>query len=1519
MPELKNLFVKGKMNKDLDERLLPQGEYRDALNINVSYSEGSDVGTLENILGNGSALDSISLTNASCIGSVRDTENDKIYWFITSDSKDLIVELDGSTVSPIVVDTGSILNFSTNKDNYITGVNVLDGILYFTDNLNEPRQVDINYWKTQSNGNFNDTTSGLSADRITVIKKSPFSAPSLTLSNTKRSTKKTRLNHRFLNFVDKSVFSAGDQPVEVGDTTSYSFSSSDLFSNYQWQVGDKLKIYNDNYDAYAIEEVTTVVSNGFTGTIKALVGEFPDERLYWNAELIEEPILYESKFIRFAYRWKYEINDTTQYSLISSFSETAFIPGNFKYNTLKGFNLAMENTLQKITISGFETSPTDATKIEILLKYSDSPNIYKIKELDASETSFSFEKEILGEAIPSNQLLRLYDSVPKKAKSQEIVANRLIYGNYTQNFDVPTNPAFEIGLINRSGTSNSSQSIKTARNYQFGVVYFDEYNRQTPVFTDTSGSFSVPFGGTDDLSQLFGASQFKAKITTSAPSWASKYKYYIKENTDEYYNLALAGAHKTDDGFYYLAFPSSEVNKVQEGDYIIMKKSFNNIIIENFEKNKILSIEQEAPDKIAKEKIKEIIISNAAFSPALEDNRYVVSQAAGSTPTPNSNQFVLAGRRKTPGTLWDGDGTPSGSDYQGEGLSTEQLDKIKASTHVRFSIGNAKTKYYKISKTIDTDFLYYGATTNDLRNHIEITLEDSFSDDVDFLYEYRGQNSSFSVSLDDYALKPNISVTFYTESDISKNFAGQFFVKVEQNAVLNNNIQIDTERIITDGTTLRTDINIDAGGAGTGKWHINGGGKAGDPDNSIDRTAGGAEQYDNITWQLTLHHRSYTDLSPNYPFEDSIAIGSKFRFKDYQAVSANFSKEEAFMGIATAEVVSGGTGYTSASNVAVTGGSGENLTISFTAVSGAIVSASAGDNAGVGYKNGDIVTVSGGDENATLRLTVVEEEVYTITDYRILRNQGSNPQVDVFHINFDKNFIKDLPFYNSNNGYEGDFIEVEVIEDKEKFDLSKEKKPPIFETYPDENELELFYETQETFPISAHGNFNNLKWFNCFTFNNGVESNRIRDDFNALQITKGAKVSTTFEEEYQEENVKTGLIFSGIYNRKNGVNRLNQFIIAEPITKDLNPEYGSIQLLHTRDSDVIAFCEDKLVKILANKDALFNADGNPNLVSTNLVLGQAVIPPTFGAYGISKNPESFVDHVYRGYFTDKNRGKVLRLSIDGVTEISNYGMKDYFKDKLSSNNGLIIGSFDENKGQYNVTFSDDTVSFSESVNGWPSRKSFIPESGISLNNVYYTFKDGHIYKHDNTTRNTFYGTKTDSEVTFYLNGNPGNIKNFRTLNYQGDNGWTAETLSTDTQAGEVTSFIKKENIYYNYISGVTETTKANLDLKSLNIQGLGTPVSISNNDAAFSKLNNALQVGDKVYNNTDSSYKTVTAISGNTITLDSAPTNDFSFFVKDNKFNTSGILGYYLEATLKNQSTDKKELYSVGSEVSLSS
>ena len=73
-------FVQGIMNKDLDERLLPQGQYRDGLNIGVSESSQSDVGSIENQLGN-SLLSSLVGTNYYTIGAITDPSNFDVYWF----------------------------------------------------------------------------------------------------------------------------------------------------------------------------------------------------------------------------------------------------------------------------------------------------------------------------------------------------------------------------------------------------------------------------------------------------------------------------------------------------------------------------------------------------------------------------------------------------------------------------------------------------------------------------------------------------------------------------------------------------------------------------------------------------------------------------------------------------------------------------------------------------------------------------------------------------------------------------------------------------------------------------------------------------------------------------------------------------------------------------------------------------------------------------------------------------------------------------------------------------------------------------------------------------------------------------------------------------------------------------------------------------------------------------------------------------------------------------------------------
>ena len=386
-----------------------------------------------------------------------------------------------------------------------------------------------------------------------------------------------------------------------------------------------------------------------------------------------------------------------------------------------------------------------------------------------------------------------------------------------------------------------------------------------------------------------------------------------------------------------------------------------------------------------------------------------------------------------------------------------------------------------------------------------------------------------------------------------------------------------------------------------------------------------------------------------------------------------------------------------------------------------------------------------------------------------------------------------------------------------------------------------------------------LPYHNCYVFGNGVESDRIRDDFNAATIGKGFKASTTLVD-YSEETRSSGMIYSGIYNSISGVNQLNEFNMAESITKDLNPLYGPIQALKTRDTNVVAFCEDKVLKILANKDALFNADGSTNITSSSNVLGSSVA--FAGDYGISSNPESLAADGYRFYFTDRQRGKVLRLSQDGLTPISDAGMTNWFRDNLKDTEN-ILGTFDEMLGEYNVTLtypkgynSSTTVSFNEKTKGWTSFRSYIPETGLSINNKYITGVTGKLWKHhdDTALANNFYNSQHVSTIDILFNDEPSVIKSFKSVSYEGsqakvnqfttsvvdsvtyndgiyDNlssykGWYVSSFSTDKQEGTVNEFIEKEGKWFNNISGVA-TTLSNLDTSEFTVQGIGFAVTVS--------------------------------------------------------------------------------------------
>ena len=178
-----------------------------------------------------------------------------------------------------------------------------------------------------------------------------------------------------------------------------------------------------------------------------------------------------------------------------------------------------------------------------------------------------------------------------------------------------------------------------------------------------------------------------------------------------------------------------------------------------------------------------------------------------------------------------------------------------------------------------------------------------------------------------------------------------------------------------------------------------------------------------------------------------------------------------------------------------------------------------------------------------------------------------------------------------------------------------------------------------------------------------IEEARIRGGFNNTMVDLGVKAYVAEEEEAKQQHRFASLIYSGIFNSRTGINDTNMFSVGEEITKSVNPIAGSIQKLFAENTNLNIWQENKVSKALIDKDAIYSAEGNPVQTNSNVVIGQIV--PYLGEYGISKNPESFGTFGYQKYFADQNRGVICRLSRDGITEISEYGMRDYFRDALS--------------------------------------------------------------------------------------------------------------------------------------------------------------------------------------------------------------------------------------------------------------
>jgi hypothetical protein len=521
MAEVKNNFLKSKMNQDLDDRLIPNGEYRYANNISAGKTQSDDIGVLENILGNDALLFTKNLPlepGLECIGAFMDNQNNRIFQFLTDYTDPLpnnityptsgkmritVYDFNSPETYTVLVE-GLFLNFAKNRQFRITGVNLIEGLLFWTDNRNQPRKINVSL---ANPNNLSTPTYYTKEDQISVAKYAPVDPITL-----------------YKKVVTTAIGSSTTNTVNVASAAGIVPGMTLITTNIS---GDEFCVVTDvtintlpappTITFY--ENLPSTITNGTELTF--LISTMTDKSSAPNWP--GDPAFLEDKYVRFSYRFKYDDNE---YSLMAPFTQIAYIPKQKGYfiagNEIDAYRSTIinwfENNVNNIELIiplpdkiGNLTSNYKIEEIDILYKESDSLAIKVFETLPVSVINTNvntnnnyyiqpYQSQKPYKTLPEDQTTRVYDKVPVRARAQESAGNRIIYGNYYDKYTcvpfINYNVSIQPKLTNGTNfIEYPNHTLKKNRNYQVGFVLSDKFGRQSPVILSSVDLVGLSLGG----------------------------------------------------------------------------------------------------------------------------------------------------------------------------------------------------------------------------------------------------------------------------------------------------------------------------------------------------------------------------------------------------------------------------------------------------------------------------------------------------------------------------------------------------------------------------------------------------------------------------------------------------------------------------------------------------------------------------------------------------------------------------------------------------------------------------------------------------------------------------------------------------------------------------------------------------------------------------------------------------------------------------------------------------------------
>jgi hypothetical protein len=490
---------------------------------------------------------------------------------------------------------------------------------------------------------------------------------------------------------------------------------------------------------------------------------------------------------------------------------------------------------------------------------------------------------------------------------------------------------------------------------------------------------------------------------------------------------------------------------------------------------------------------------------------------------------------------------------------------------------------------------------------------------------------------------------------------------------------------------------------------------------------------------------------------------------------------------------------------------------------------------------------------------------------------------------------------NTRNIYSDVFSEIRQI-----------RNIPIFETEPKDQSPEIFFEIGKTYRVidNLHSKITDdyetdienistdisqslpsqplvitLDWFNAWSYGNGVESYKIKDEFNKKGLDVGIRVLSNTKDRYREITRVADVQWSDIYNDDSDFNGLNWFNLSAPNYVLLDKENGSIQLIDNDNGNLLILQESAIGTMPYNKQVIYDASGNQTIGVVNNVLDERSWRPYAGGeHGISLHPESYVKIEGRKYFTDQQRGNIIQLANDGVTTINQYGLEYEISNAMANNKSTkLVAGYDFKHKEYvvHIPNKQSCLAYKLTRNGFPNYFMFEPDFMLNANNEFYAWKNGVMYRMNATENyNEFFGVQSMSKINFFENTEPSTVKICNSMAIQSNKPWDAfiKTRLTSVLIPKE-HFEKYEDYFYAAIMGNT-----NSEPLSNSSFGLGSYEIVNGLINCSQGVPSSLSVGDTVSSiSLGFAASVITSVINNQITIANTSLNESISFLKYNK------------------------------------